>query len=84
MSELPWTWIGIGIAALWVFSAAVGAMPKPTETSSAGYKFAYEFVHTLAGNVTPLVERIWSAINRFLGKKLDAVAPKEPPNPPAA
>lgn len=42
----------IGIVAFWVFSAAVSAMPAPTTTSSASYLWAFNFLHTIAGNLT--------------------------------
>ena len=42
-------WLLIG--GYWTFSAAVGAMPEPTTGDSKGYRFAYQFLHTLAGNL---------------------------------
>ena len=72
-----WKLIAVGFLALWMFSAAVGAMQAPTEASSARYRFLYGFVHTLAGNVDPLIKKIGAAFNRLLSKKLDNVAPEE-------
>lgn len=46
----PNFWLLVGI--YWIFNAAVGAMPEPTPSSSAGYAWAFKFLHTLAGNIT--------------------------------
>jgi hypothetical protein len=40
-----------GIAALWIFSAAVGALQAPTQQSSALYTWAYKFLKTIAGDL---------------------------------
>jgi hypothetical protein len=37
------------VAAYWVFSAAVSAMPPPN--GGKGYQWAYAFLHTIAGNL---------------------------------
>src|SRR5262245_31485022 len=39
------------VAAYWVFSAAVGALPAPVAGSKFVYRWMYRFLHTLAGNV---------------------------------
>lgn len=46
----PNFWLLVGM--YWIFNAAVGAMPTPTDTAGPWYGFAYKFLHTLAGNVT--------------------------------
>jgi hypothetical protein len=40
------------VAAYWIFSAAVGAMPEPGAVGPAGYLWVYRFFHTVAGNLT--------------------------------
>ncbi len=40
-----------GVAALWVFSAAVSAMSVPTEKSGPGYQWLFRFAHLLAANL---------------------------------
>lgn len=35
----------------WIFSAAVGALPTPTEKSPTWYVFAFRFAHALGGNL---------------------------------
>ena len=44
--------IWAAVAAYWILSAAVCAMPEPASTSSAGYLWLYRFLHTLAGNIS--------------------------------
>lgn len=39
-------------AAYYVFSAIIGGMPTPLPNSSSGYKWAYNSLHLLAGNIT--------------------------------
>jgi hypothetical protein len=39
------------VAAYWIFSAAVGAMPEPGD-GREGYVWVYRFFHTVAGNLT--------------------------------
>lgn len=39
------------IVSYWVFSAAVGSLPTPTENSREIYVFFFRFVHALAGNL---------------------------------
>lgn len=41
----------VGVATLWVFSAAVGAMNAPTQESRRGYQWVYRFAHLLAANL---------------------------------
>jgi hypothetical protein len=41
----------LGIAALWVFSAAVGALEAPADSSSPFYKWAYRFLKAVAGDL---------------------------------
>ena len=43
-------WVAIG--GYWVFSAAVGALPTPTEKNGPGYVFLFRFAHGLSGNIT--------------------------------
>ena len=40
------------VAAYWIFSAAVSAMPEPGTSGSPGYLWLYRFLHTTAGNIT--------------------------------
>lgn len=40
------------VATYWVFSAAVGALQKPSDSSSPFYKWAFQFLNTLAGNIS--------------------------------
>jgi len=40
------------VAAYWIFSAAVSAMPEPGGNGSPGYLWLYRFLHTTAGNIT--------------------------------
>ena len=40
------------VAAYWIFSAAVSAMPEPDAQSHPGYLWLYRFAHTIAGNIT--------------------------------
>ncbi len=46
----PHFWLLVGL--YWIFNAAVGSLATPGDDSSPGYRFAYKFLHTLAGNVT--------------------------------
>lgn len=39
------------VVAYWIFSAAVGALDTPDASSGKAYKFAFRFLHALAGNV---------------------------------
>lgn len=41
-----------GIASLWVFCAAVDSMPDPDATSGKFYRWAYPFLHKIAGNLS--------------------------------
>ena len=40
------------LGSYWVFSAAVGALPTPTDKSGPGYVFLFRFAHGLSGNLT--------------------------------
>lgn len=40
------------VFAYWIFSAAVGALPAPTAESSLFYRWLFQFLNTLAGNIT--------------------------------
>jgi hypothetical protein len=50
------------IAAYWIFSALVGGMPFPKESSSSGYTWAYNSLHILAGNVTAVMTSKFSGV----------------------
>jgi hypothetical protein len=39
------------IVGYWILSAAVSAMPAPTG-NNPGYAWLYQFLHTIAGNLT--------------------------------
>jgi hypothetical protein len=43
------------IVALWLFSAAVSAMPAPTATTSSGYVWLYSFAHLISANLDKFV-----------------------------
>jgi hypothetical protein len=43
---------GAAVAAYWIFSAAVSALPEPSPTGNAGYLWLYRFCHTTAGNLS--------------------------------
>ncbi len=45
----------MAIVAYWIYSAIVGGMPAPTASSSAGYTWAYNSFHILAGNLNAAV-----------------------------
>jgi hypothetical protein len=38
-------------AALWGLSAAVSSMPEPDQTSGKFYRWAFGFLHAIAGNL---------------------------------
>jgi hypothetical protein len=40
------------IILFWIFSAAVNALPVPTDESSGAYKWIYTFLTTLLGHVS--------------------------------
>jgi hypothetical protein len=42
----------VAVAAYWLFSAAVSALPEPSSTSGPGYLWLYRFCHTTAGNLS--------------------------------
>ena len=50
MVEAPHQFI-LGLATLWVFSAAVSAMAAPDVNTSQGYQWLYRFTHLLAANL---------------------------------
>jgi hypothetical protein len=52
-------WFLIGVGGLWVYSAAVSALPTPTTASSAFYTWFYTFSKTIAGD-------LGSAFNKYL------------------
>ena len=45
----PYFWGAVAL--YWTFSAAIGALPAPTEKSGAFYRWAFQFLNTLAANV---------------------------------
>jgi hypothetical protein len=40
------------LVAYYILSAAIGAMPAPTATSSTFYQFLFKFSNTIGGNIT--------------------------------
>ena len=42
----------VPLAAYWIFSAAVSALPDPGPGGNPGYLWLYRFLHTIAGNLT--------------------------------
>ena len=57
-----------GLAAFHLFSNLVGAMDKPDEKSSLGYRYVYRVSHGLAGN-----------LQYALKAKFPAMIPDKPP-----
>lgn len=45
----------VALACYWLFSAAVSAMPTPTDQNGAGYRWAFTFLHLVLGNLDKLV-----------------------------
>lgn len=43
-----------GVGALWLFSAAVGAMQQPAPDQTGLYPWAYKFLKSIAGDLTAL------------------------------
>lgn len=43
-----------GVGALWLFSAAVGAMQPPAADAKGFYPWSYKFLKTIAGDLTAL------------------------------
>src|SRR5437588_8802813 len=43
---------GLAVAAYWIYSAAVSALPDPAPGGSPAYLWLYRFSHTIAGNIT--------------------------------
>lgn len=41
----------LGVGALWVFSAAVGALPSPNAQSSAFYQWLFKFLKVISGDL---------------------------------
>lgn len=41
-----------------VFSNAVGAMAAPTDKSSVAYRYAFAFLHGLAGNIKYAISKV--------------------------
>lgn len=39
------------LAAWWIYSAAIGALPAPNANSSAFYQWAFKFTNTIAANI---------------------------------
>ncbi|PWT93077.1 MAG: hypothetical protein C5B54_02430 [Acidobacteria bacterium] len=55
------------IILFWIFSAAVNALPLPTDESSAGYRWIYTFLTTLLGHVSDAMnQRHQAAAERAL------------------
>ena len=42
----------LGVAALWVFSAAVSALPEPGATSGKFYAWLYKFLKQISGDLS--------------------------------
>lgn len=47
-------WLGVG--ALWAFSAFVGGMPDPDQTSSKGYRWLFGSLHLLSANLDKVAQ----------------------------
>lgn len=45
-------WFVAGVAALWIFSAAVAALPVPDTGSGTFYKWAFRFLKIIAGDLS--------------------------------
>lgn len=46
---------GWTLAAYFLFSNAISAMPSPQSTSSGGYRWLFDFSHLMAGNITRII-----------------------------
>jgi hypothetical protein len=42
----------LGVAVLWVYSAAVAALPEPVASSTAFYSWAYKFLKAISGDLS--------------------------------
>lgn len=51
-SLTPKEWFILGIAALWIYSAAVSSLPQSTEQSSTFYTWFYAFLKRIAGDLS--------------------------------
>lgn len=49
----------LGAGGLWIFSAFVGGMPAPDQTSGKGYRWIYGSLHLLSANL----DKVGGAIN---------------------
>lgn len=47
-----------GALGMWVFSAAVSAMPPLDQTAGYGWRWAYGFLHALSANLDKLKDAI--------------------------
>lgn len=47
----------LGIIAYWVLSAVVSGMPAPTMQSGLSYRWAYQSLHILAGDLSAFFEK---------------------------
>lgn len=54
-----------GVALVWVYSAFVSGMPAPDDKDGKGYRWLYNSLHSLAGNITTA-----------LGSKIPGLGPK--------
>jgi len=63
----------VAMALYWIFSAAVSAMPMPTN-GSMFYKWVFAFLHTLAGSVTRAIASKYP--NFFTDSSVPPMPPK--------
>lgn len=55
------------MTAFWLFSNAVSAMPTPSDKDGKGYRWAFGFLHSLAGNAARLVAVKYPSVATSLG-----------------
>jgi hypothetical protein len=72
--------LAIGVAAMWLVSSAIGAMPTPHDGSSAFYEWAFKFLQTVGGAL-PRLMAIYSptTLNALTGQNPKVTIPPNPP-----
>jgi hypothetical protein len=49
--------IGVALTLYWTFSAAVSSMDPPTATDTRSYRWKYNFLNKIAGNLNRVVAK---------------------------
>jgi hypothetical protein len=72
--------LAIGVAAMWLVSSAIGAMPTPRDGSSVMYEFWFKFLQTIGGAL-PRLMAIYSptTLNALTGQTAKVTVPPNPP-----